>query len=49
MYYHNKISEASELQNDQGSVYAIMVNPHQFPGLAHFGMFVKYIELMGTA
>jgi acyl-CoA oxidase len=25
-----------------------MANPHQIPGAAHFGMFIKYIELMGT-
>ena len=29
-------------------IYSGLVNPHQIPGMAHFGMFVKYIELMGT-
>jgi acyl-CoA oxidase len=30
------------------SIYSALVNPHQIPGMAHFGMFIKYIELMGT-
>ena len=30
------------------SIYTMLANPHQIPGMAHFGMFVKYIELMGT-
>jgi acyl-CoA oxidase len=28
--------------------YGVLVNPHQLPGTAHVGMFLKYIELMGT-
>lgn len=30
------------------SIYSALVNPHQIPGMAHFGMFIKYIQLMGT-
>ena len=30
------------------SIYTVVAMPHQIPGSAHFGMFVKYIDLMGT-
>jgi hypothetical protein len=30
------------------SIYTLLVNPHQLPGTAHIGMFLKYIDLMGT-
>ena len=28
--------------------YTMVGNPHQAPGSVHWGMFIKYIELMGT-
>lgn len=30
------------------TIYSTLMNPHQPPGSAHVGMFLKYIELMGT-
>jgi hypothetical protein len=30
------------------TIYGALVNPHQMPGSIHFGMFLKYIDLMGT-
>lgn len=29
-------------------VYGALMSPHQLPGGAHYGMFIKYIELMCT-
>lgn len=29
-------------------IYNVLHTPHQIPGGVHFGMFLKYIELMGT-
>jgi hypothetical protein len=29
-------------------IYSTLLTPHQMPGSAHVGMFIKYIELMGT-
>ena len=45
--YHTK-GRSEEVLEDHKSIYGFMENPHQMPGGAHFGMFVKYIELMGT-
>ena len=36
------------LHQDHINIYTLLANPHQIAGSAHFGMFVKYIELMGT-
>jgi hypothetical protein len=36
------------LNQDHINIYTLLSNPHQITGSAHFGMFVKYIELMGT-
>lgn len=30
------------------TVYGQLASPHQLPGGVHFGMFIKYLELMGT-
>lgn len=29
-------------------IHSLLFNPHQMTGSAHVGMFIKYIELMGT-
>ena len=48
--YHSKIKNKEYLANDfhLDTMFGIWANPHQYPGTAHMGMFVKYIELMGT-
>ena len=33
---------------DVKHTYSVLFNPHQNPAGVHFGMFLKYIELMGT-
>jgi acyl-CoA oxidase len=48
---YNFYQSHPEFDNFHGSVkvvYGSLVNPHQSPGSAHVGMFIKYIELMGT-
>lgn len=39
---------ANNIPYHVGSTYSLFSNPHQNVGTAHFVMFVKYIELMGT-
>ena len=48
IYNHNRHHAAENLQTDHINIYAILANPHQIPGGVHFGMFVKYIQLMGS-
>ena len=40
--------EYASFHNSVKVVYGQLVTPHQLPGSAHVGMFIKYIELMGT-
>jgi alkylation response protein AidB-like acyl-CoA dehydrogenase len=49
MVYHHNMGQAQKgVDNDHLNIYGALANPHQLPGGVHFGMFVKYIELMGT-
>jgi len=47
-----KFNDGSDYKADahphMRTIYNQLVNPHQTPGSAHYGMFLKYIELMGT-
>lgn len=47
IYNYNR-SNGHKVHPHLVSVYSALANPHQIPGMAHFGMFIKYIELMGT-
>ena len=48
LIYNYNQNHGSNVQMHVKHAYGALVNPHQIPGLAHFGMFIKYIELMGT-
>ena len=41
-------SDPENLPYYHRNVYSMLVNPQQRPASTHFGMFIKYIELMGT-
>ena len=44
--YNNNINH--EGPSNHMNSYTMVGNPYQAPGSVHWGMFVKYIELMGT-
>jgi len=41
-------NQGKEIHPHIRTIYTLLSNPHQLPGSAHVGMFVKYIDLMGT-
>ena len=46
-YNHNQ-SLPKESDKGLATIYSLLVCPYPAPGGVHFGMFLKYIELMGT-
>ena len=48
IFNYNTNHYTSDIHLHMRSVYGQLANPHQIPAGVHFGMFVKYIELMGT-
>lgn len=48
IYKYNSVSEGKDFHPHFRTIYSLLVNPHQIPGSAHVGMFIKYIDLMGT-
>ena len=49
MLYNFNVGHLNDFQDDKIlTIYNMIVNPFQMHGGVHFGMFVKYIELMGT-
>lgn len=47
-YNYNYSHQNLDIHPHIRSIYTLLVNPHQIPAGVHFGMFIKYIELMGT-
>ena len=48
IYNYNRQKAKEDLHHDHAYGFGYIANPHQMPGGVHFGMFVKYIELMGS-
>lgn len=48
LYNYSAQNQSPDVLPDHLRIYDFWENPHQIPGGAHFGMFIKYIELMGT-
>jgi len=48
MVFNYNQKEGKAVHSHIPLIYTLLVNPHQQPGTAHAGMFLKYIDLMGT-
>ena len=48
IYNYNMNKPREGLHFDHLNNYCFLASPHQMPGSVHFGMFAKYIDLMGT-
>lgn len=48
IFNHNVNHNRETLHPHIRTIYGQLASPHQLPAGVHFGMFIKYIELMGT-